>query len=192
MIQTATLMLLALTLSGMPMVALSRPIVDTKNHYYYVNGRTASEIRNDINRNTPFGRGSKKYDAHTDWHVNWHFRWNKSGGLCRITKVWTRVNVQYTLPKLNDSAALPRPLQQKWNTYYEALIRHEEGHGNIGVRAANEVENEIRNMPAQPNCRQLEIDANRLGNEIIDKYHELEKEYDRKTNHGMKDGAAFR
>jgi len=46
-------------------------------------------------------------------------------------------------------------------------------------------------MAPRPACRQLEGDANGLGEKIIAKYQKLEKEFDRKTNHGKNDGPRF-
>ena len=39
----------------------------------------------------------------------------------------------------------------------KALLHHEGGHKNLGVRAANEIEREIGNMAARSTCKQLEI-----------------------------------
>ena len=189
--QITIFILAVFTLIGMPIRAVSAPVVDVKVDYYWVSGRTASEIRNDLNRKTPIRQDGKKYDAHTDWFVKWNFWWNESSGLCTIKKVETRVDVQYVLPKLNRSGSIPSSLKQKWETYKKAFLHHENGHKDMGVRAAREIEKEIRNMAPRRTCKQLEIDANRLGDKIVKKYKDVEREYDRKTNHGMNEGAVF-
>ncbi len=183
--------LVACTLVGMSMLAVSTPIVDLKTDYYQVNGKTPSEIRDDLDMKTPIREDGLNYDAHTDWFVKWNFWWNKSNGQCAIKKVTTRVDIQYILPKLIISRALPKSLKQQWEVYMKALLHHEDGHKNIGVRAANEIEKEIGNMMARRTCKQLETDANRLGHKIIENFHGLDKEFDRKTDHGVKDGAIF-
>ncbi len=173
------------------MLAASEPTVNIKTDYYFVSGNTASEIRNDLDMKTPIRERGIKYDARTNCDVKWHLWWNESNGLCTITKVKTRVDVQYVLPKLKTSIFLSKSLKQKWETYMKALLHHENGHKNLGVRAANEIELEIGKMAARSTCKQLEIDANRIGNTILEKIRGLEKEFDRKTNHGINEGAVF-
>jgi len=85
---------MAVTILAMPMLAVSEPIVDIKTDYYLVSGKTASEIRNDLNMKTPIREGGIKYGARTDCSVKWNFWWNEYNGLCTITKVKTSVDVQ--------------------------------------------------------------------------------------------------
>ncbi len=162
-----------------------------KTDYYLIGGRTASEIRNNIDREKPVRENGAGYDAYTEWFVEWNYWWDQSNDSCTIKKVETKVDVQFILPKLKTSGTLPKVLRQKWETYMKALLRHEDGHKNISVRAANEIESNILNMTSRRTCRKLEIDANHIGNELLKKYRVIEKEYDRKSNHGMNDGAVF-
>ncbi|PCI43535.1 MAG: hypothetical protein COB41_06815 [Proteobacteria bacterium] len=46
-------------------------------------------------------------------------------------------------------------------------------------------------MQARRTCKQLETDANRIAEGIIEKFKIIEKDYDSHTNHGMNDGAIF-
>jgi predicted secreted Zn-dependent protease len=192
MMNQITIFILAVfTLIAMPIRAVSAPVVDVKKDYYWVSGRTARDIRNDLNMKTPVREDGMKYDARTDWFVKWTFWWNESSSLCTIIKVETRADIHYVLPKLRRSGWIPNSLKQKWESYMKALLHHENEHKDLGVRAAREIEKEIGNMAARRACKQLEIDANRLGHKIMKKFNDLEREYDRKTNHGMNDRAVF-
>jgi len=135
--QIAIFILLLFTLSVTPKPAIAVPIVKLKTGYYLIHGETAIEIRNNIDRKTPIRENGTSYDAHTDWFVQWNYWWEQSNGLCTITKVETRVNIQFILPKMKTSSTLPKLLREKWRTYMKALLRHEDGHKNIGIRAAN-------------------------------------------------------
>jgi len=185
------IILILFALSVTPKSAISAPIVKLKTDYYLISGGTASEIRNDIDRKTPIRESRASHDAHTDWFVKWNYWWDQSNGLCTITKVETKVNIQFILPKLKTSSTLPKALRQKWKIYMTALLRHEDGHKNISIRAANEIESKILNMASRRTCKQLEIDVNHIGNKTLKKFRAIEKEYDRKSNHGMNDGAVF-
>ena len=78
-----------------------------------------------------------------------------------------------------------------WEKYYAALFEHEQGHKDLGVKAALEIENQLLNMGSRRSCEQLELDANKMAKDVVDKYSRLEKEFDRSTNHGLNTGAVF-
>jgi len=189
--QITIFVLLVFSLAVTSESAISAPIVKLKTDYYLITGGTANEIRSNIDRKTPVRVNGTNYDAHTAWFVKWNYWWDQSNGSCAVTKAETKVNIQFILPKLETSSTLPKALRQKWETYMKALLRHEDGHKNIGVRAANEIESEILNMASRQTCKQLDIDANRIGNETLGKFRAIEKEYDRRSNFGMNDGAMF-
>ena len=73
----------------------------------------------------------------------------------------------------------------------QALRRHEEGHKNIGVKAAAEIERSIAELEPAGNCDDLAETANALGRRIISEYAATEKEYDAQTNFGEAQGAVF-
>lgn len=169
-----------------PLSSFAEPIIQIESKYYNVSGNNAAEIRRDLNK-----KGPNSYDAYTKWFVRWNYTFNQRKGHCSIKSVSTNVDVFYTMPKLTNISSLPEHLQTKWKTYEKALFAHEEGHKNIGVRTAQDIERQIARMPTASNCKQLANNANRLGENIIKKYNAKEKEYDRVTNHGMKYGAVF-
>jgi predicted secreted Zn-dependent protease len=185
------LVIAALLLLCLPLGADAEPTVSVTKEYYFVDGRTAQEIRNDLNAKTPVRQNGRKYDAHTKWNVDWHFWWRKKPGSCEISKVTTEVAVKYTLPELRDNYSIQNDLKEKWESYNRALVRHEEGHKDLGVNAARAIENGIWSLDPRHTCEQLEVDSNGIGHAIIEEYRILETKYDRETNHGMSEGAIF-
>ena len=153
-----------------------------------ISGKTIDAIKTDIRKKTPVKHNDRIHVAYTRWNVNWRFWWLESSDACKITRVATTLDVAYTLPKLEHSAAMPAALLERWENYYSALLDHEQGHKELGMKAANEIEQTISTMEPRTSCSQLERDANKLGKAVIDKYSRLEKEYDRTTNHGLKTG----
>ena len=97
----------------------------------------------------------------------------------------------YTLPRLARNSSTPESVVRRWDQYYAALFSHEQGHKDIGVKAAQDVKAEITAMGPRQTCKQLETDANNIGKEVIDRYSRVEKNYDRTTNHGLNTGAVF-
>lgn len=166
--------------------AQANPVVTTETNYYLVDGKNARAIRQDMNN-----KRTGKYDALTSWWVKWHFYWNTKAGLCKLTRVTTNVNIKFTLPKLMPESVANEDAKQRWNSYYSALIAHENGHRDLALEAAAEIETALLDMDADDNCNRLEKDANSLAHRIIDDYSALQKQYDLDTNHGINDGAVF-
>jgi predicted secreted Zn-dependent protease len=175
----------------LPMTVTAAPDISITNIYYNVSGETADEIWTDIITKTPVRQHGKLHVAYTKWHVNWRFWWLDEGDTCKISKVDTRLDIIYTLPRLEQSSFIPDTLLSRWQNYYSALFEHEQGHRDFGIRAAEEIENDIAAMGARPSCKQLEHDANEIGERVVRKYSLIEKDYDQSTNHGLSTGAVF-
>jgi predicted secreted Zn-dependent protease len=157
-----------------------------------VSGKTIDAIKTDIRKKSPVKHNGRLHVAYTKWNVNWRFWWLESSDACKITRVATTLDVAYTLPKLEHPAAMPADLLERWEKYYSALYDHEQGHKDLGLKAATEIEQTISDMEPRKSCSQLERDANKLAKAVISKYSRLEKAYDRTTNHGLNTGVVLR
>lgn len=166
--------------------AQAKPVVTTETNYYLVDGKNARAIRQDMNN-----KRTGKYDAHTAWWVKWHFYWNTEAGVCKFTQVNTSVDAKFTLPKLMPNSVADDDAKRRWDSYYKALIAHENGHRDFGIKAATDIESALLAMDGRDNCKRLEKDANSLAHSIVDNYAAEEKQYDIDNNHGMNDGAVF-
>ena len=183
--------LLVMVFYLLPAAVIAGPETRINNVYYMVTGNTAADIWADILAKSPVEHNGKSHVAYTKWNVNWRFWWLDKGDSCEISKVKSRLDVTYTLPKLNKTSSIPESVIEHWGKYYSALFEHEQGHKDLGMKAAIETENQISDMSPRSNCEQLELDANEIGKNVIDKYSRIEKEYDRSTNHGLNTGAVF-
>ena len=154
-------------------------------------GDTVEDLWTDVLTRSPVENNGKKYVAYTRWHVSWKFWWHKNAGSCDISDVETVLDVTYTLPRLDQASSTPEPVARRWEKYYAALFSHEQGHKDIGIRAARDIETQIAAMGPRQTCAQLENDANEIGMKVVDRYSRLEKDYDRSTNHGLNTGAVF-
>jgi predicted secreted Zn-dependent protease len=175
----------------LPAQAHAEPDISITTIHYTIEGNSADAILADLHRKTPVKHNGKRHSARTDWHVSWRFWMSNSRNSCEIDKVTTRLEVVYTLPRLKISSSMPEDLVARWEAFNSALFSHEQGHKDMGVRAAVEIENSISGMGARDSCSRLEGDANRMARDVIDKYVRMEKEYDRTTNHGINTGAVF-
>ena len=184
-------MLLYLLLVLLPVSALAKPELKTRNMYYIVSGNTAEDIWADIIKKSPVEHNGRMHVAYTKWNVNWQFWWLEKADSCEITRVNTILDVAYTLPRLKHTSAMPDALTDRWEQYFAALLSHEQGHKELGMKAAVEIENAITGMAPHGTCEQLEQAANESGKAIIRKYGKIEQDYDHSTNHGLNTGAVF-
>lgn len=167
------------------------PTVNIETTYYIIKGSNANELRKEMNSKSTMRQDGELFDAFTYWDVNWQFNWNSKNEKCHITTVSSNLDVTFTLPKWTTRDKADKNTIKQWDRYYKALIQHENGHKNIAVQAAENIEKEILGLGPSSSCKGLEQKANQAGKKTLNKYIALEKEYDKKTNHGMKDGAIF-
>jgi len=183
------LMGIALFLSPLPNIANAEPVVIFKRDDYKIHGNTIEEIKRSISDNAPKKQYAKGFSGLTKYEISWKYKFDKSNNLCKIASVKTFVTITQHLPQLENTSQLDNKTKNKWETYYSALKLHEDGHASLGIEAASEIEKEIAKMPAEEDCRELSVKANKIGREIINFYHQKNKDYDQTTAHGHLQGA---
>ncbi|MEW9920498.1 DUF922 domain-containing protein [Marimonas sp. MJW-29] len=105
-------------------------------------------------------KGPKGFWAYTRWEIRW------SGG-CNV-----KVQVNYTMPRHRNPDAMDPRMRQSFQTMLERLMAHERQHGRNGISAAREISESRCKRPHQ----------------IIRKYNEIDLAFDRRTNHGVREG----
>ncbi|MDQ5987046.1 MAG: hypothetical protein CSYNP_02782 [Syntrophus sp. SKADARSKE-3] len=167
------------------------PHISVTEKYYSIHGRTPNELRSQLNKYGVKTDKGEHHDAVTRWYVKWRFGVSLKGGRCVIRDVKTSADVIYMMPRWADEAKAPQELRNQWHRYLRALKKHEDGHRDIGVSAAAEIEHVIGTLGPEVNCRSLEGKANALGESILEKFRRKEWTYDIITGHGMIQGAVF-
>ena len=159
--------------------------------YYEIYGETAEALRHAMNVQGIVWKNGNTYDAFTSWNVSWAFerRFGRKG--CTIESVRTVVKVTHRFPKWKDISYAPLDLQDKWNAYMKALKEHEDGHKDIAVQAAREIEVFLVDLAPFSSCEDLTIRANASAMQILEKYKKQEEAYDEATRFGVTQGAAF-
>lgn len=184
------MIIVILSITQYSVYIMAEPEINIDKKYYYVSGQTAEEIRQDMNtKRLHFGDGS--HDAYTKWHVSWKFWWQKTNKTCMIKKVKTKVEIKSIFPKLLSTSGMNDALICKWKSYKKQLMRHEDSHKDFGINAAIDIEDAIINLSSSFSCNKLEAEANELGHNIIERYRQLEINYDHETNYGINKGAEF-
>lgn len=169
------------------------PTVVQSDKYYVIHGSNAETLRKQMHDLGPLD-GDKRYDAYTRWHIHWEYQWHydrPSKNPCYVTNVLVSANIDQTSPRWENERDASPALQTQWQTYLANLMTHENGHVTNGWDAAAEIESELMNMPAMPNCRALQTALDKRAHEIIQQHKDWDKTYDSDTNHGRTQGAIF-
>ncbi len=109
-------------------------------------------------------KGPRGNWARADWYVRW-------SGSCRLS-----LEIRYVYPKWKNKSQAPAALRKKWDRMMKALQKHEKQHGQHGINAAREIESS--KCASDPK-------------EIVRKWANQDRKYDRRTNHGLKEGVVL-
>lgn len=169
-------------ISALPLVLLLQAFDGIPNvvvRQYDVHGATAEEIRRSIDAARPRDpKDGVAVDALTTWGVD--YRWPGNERSCRLDRVQLTFRGEVLLPRLK---VVPDAVRDRWQAYLDALEKHEATHLRLAYGRMPMIEAAIR----ASNCAFARQDALWAVAEID---HALE-EYDRKTRHGLTEGAVF-
>lgn len=156
--------------------------------YYEIAGHKKKELLKEIKKKG-VKDGGGRYHAHTDWRVTWNYRYAPIPGGCRVHSVSVSLDIRYFLPRWQPAQGVSEDLKFQWNRYFTALAAHEEGHADIGRRAAREIEEALSALGQGLSCGSIQAAADAAARKILDRYREEESRYDAATKNGRTQGA---
>ena len=74
------------------------------------------------------------------------------------------------MPYWSGSTDANSPVADEWNRFYSALKVHEDGHGEIAIRAGDAIENKVSQLGSFSVCSELESRVNQVSRAELDKY----------------------
>ena len=149
---------------------------------YDVAGANANELSQAMQKDGP-----RNFWAYTDWAISWsHATEADSSGVCKLKDSLVSATIQLTLPRWANAPDASDARRQSWDAMIAALRKHEQGHANNGIRAANAVAASISVVPAQTTCEALEELIDETSKDVVKGYRKADKDYDRVTGHGDK------
>ena len=181
---------LSLFLLLLSFTVAAEAIESVEYKYYEISPRTPYEIKPELMRRSPIRAGSGSYNGHTDWYIDWNYTTAPGPYGCQLTNIQTKVHVIHILPVLSEHVTDKQTIEV-FNKFNDALTKHEKNHGNHGLSAAREMDKIFHEIEPQQNCRSLARMVDGIGNSIIQKYTQMDDEYDRTTNNGEAEGAVI-
>jgi len=126
------------------------------------------------------------------WQVAWSYSTTGGAGKCAIEKFSITVSAVLDLPRWTNQDAAPDSVRSSWERFAVALRLHEDGHKDIGVRAANDLGNRLRALGPEKTCAELHGKVGALGERVVAEYRVLDQAYDRSTGNGTTQGAVLK
>ena len=156
--------------------------------YFTISGRTAAELRADLNRLGPVGETGIRGDGYTHWRIAWTFDFAPKGETCVAENFRVTLEVRMILPRWEPPANVAPSLVALWDRYLTALRFHEDGHYSIAIAAADEVRRALVANRTGRHCATLEKQLNSAANDILDQTRRRQANYDRETDSGRRQG----
>ena len=82
-------------------------------------------------------------------------------------------------------------LRTQWRIYRANLLRHEEGHVKIALRAAYAVDKYLGTYGASSSLEKLKSDIQKNTRGLLRQYRKIDRSYDQRTRHGASQGASL-
>jgi predicted secreted Zn-dependent protease len=159
---------------------------------YDIAGTTFAELNTAGMRSGPVSKntGARVWGMCT-WQVTWTF--SRGGvGQCTLGKFSVMVGATIDLPRWINRDAASESVRGSWDRFAAGLRVHEDGHKDIGVRAANDLANQLRALPPARTCDELDRNITALGDRILAEHRALDQAYDRATGNGATQGAVLK
>jgi predicted secreted Zn-dependent protease len=166
------------------------PQLTERNQDYTVTGRSAAEVRGQMDRLGPRSEDGKIYDANTRSELKWTYQYQSGLDGCRIGSTIVRLDVVYVMPKWADYDSAPRDVRESWDRYLGRLTVHEQGHRDISMQVAADLESDLLAMRSRY-CDELGKAANEAGEGKLKTLKDRNREFDERTRHGADEGAVF-
>jgi predicted secreted Zn-dependent protease len=170
----------------------SQPKINTKFKYYPIYGKTAAELRQQMNRaGAKDTNENRRYDAVTYWELSWNYRYIHGRNFCKLSSAEVSVNIDTILPQWKENNNNNAALIKHWHLYFTALKRHELVHHRQAINAGQELLENFRNFRTYPNCTKLKQAIEFQAYTVINRYQQQDIQYDLLTDHGGREGAIF-
>ena len=103
------------------------------------------------------------------------------GNKCVIEDVDVILKIHYTFPKWKNRGAASPEVRARWDSFYRELVRHEEEHGRIARKGAEEFERELRKVSGNValGCSDFGLFARQRLDNVIRRTTAAQKAFDR-------------
>jgi len=180
-------------LCAMPLFAaeLAAPTIHDSIDYRDITGNTEAALAAALKNTAAADPAGDEFFGRTRWRVQWNFRVESVDGSCRLASATTDLDIRMSLPRWDPPPSASPELVRRWNRFMSALRKHEDGHRDIAVAAANAIEKHAMKAAPEPDCDTLKKTLSQIADATVQEYRDRGTSYDTTTQHGRTQGATF-
>ena len=177
-----------------PLITLTKePVLNINESYRYydVKGTSTDEVRKQMRKNGTKWNDGHVYAALTTWNIKYNYGITKRNGAYVVSSVETNIDIKFDLPRWKPGSTPPAHMASQWDNYSERLIEHENGHRDLAVNAAAEVNKVLSTLGSFSSKQELQQEADRRVKAALDQHKKTQVAYDDHTSHGITQGAVL-
>ncbi|WP_158684705.1 DUF922 domain-containing protein [Pseudoalteromonas sp. T1lg48] len=156
----------------------------TQNYPVYAD--VLSELLVAVDSASPVKRGTRVEHGYTHHQIGWEFWFNSRARQCQVNKLTTRVEIEYTLPKLDSYSEAVKKL---WSRWYPHLAEYQRKQGVMIIAAAERLDKQLEALPQLGNCRILEQQAQRISEQVQNELALALEQLQQQTEFGRSENA---
>ena len=146
-----------------------------------------------IDRNGPVNKDDgKHYDGLTEWSLTWDYQFKRRGKVWIVSGRSVLLDIKVLTPRWSNFQNTPGALRTQWRIYRANLLRHEEGHVKIAVRAAEAIDKYLGVCGASLSLDKLKSDIEKNTTALLLQYRKIDRGYDQRTRHGATQGVTLK
>jgi len=174
--QTLTaIAMIALTASGAAAATVSKSY-----SYFSIGGSTLDEIESELATRGPRVQNSgRRHPGVTQMEFKTRIGFGEQDGSCRVVQADVTVKAKVILPKWRRPKRADADVRLIWDTLASDIKRHEESHVVIAKNHARELEQALRAIPPQQNCKQVGDKVKVVTAKILAKHGDAQDAFDR-------------
>jgi predicted secreted Zn-dependent protease len=153
--------------------------------YYDVQPRHGQGLFSAVQAASPIRQDNEIFQGFTNSKIGWSLQTQSNGALCHFSAIAVTINTTITLPVLRSAKS---SAQKEFAVFLQALQQHELGHLQLNQATAKQLEYRLHQLPARGDCQALLDEADAIGTQLMQTMAAVNKEYDRRTQHGKTQG----
>ncbi|MBP9852703.1 MAG: hypothetical protein QG629_420 [Patescibacteria group bacterium] len=154
---------------------------------YEIFGSTVPDLRRAIRDCAIRAASVDTFHALTGYRMTWSYVTTpNASGVCSVDSVRVATHIAQYLPLYQQSGAA----RSHWDTYFAALVTHENGHADINIQHAERLVARLQSLKSTDCANAAELAQQTIQSELA-MLASANEVYDAQTGHGQNQGASL-
>jgi predicted secreted Zn-dependent protease len=163
-----------------------------KTEYYDVSGNSAAELVKQMKSKGPSTPGGRKVFGYTKWFIKWQYNYDTRDSGVGIISPSVTLQITYRFPRRTGEKNAPDPFATEWNRFVTALTSHERGHGTNATTHAEMLYTTLNTRRRFTTRAELDEFVRKEGEKALSEARKWDDDFDKRTEHGVTEGAVLK